>query len=53
MERNVLLEEVLCERLVGIEGLGMMRVVVEKVLTYGLDTLESDKEMGNVVVRVD
>jgi hypothetical protein len=37
----------------GIEGLGMIRVVVEKVLKYGLDKLESDKEMVNVVVRVD
>jgi len=33
--------------------LGMMRLVVEKMLKYGLDKLESDKEMGNVVVRVD
>jgi hypothetical protein len=37
----------------GIIGLGMMRVVVEKVLKYRLDKWESDKEMGNVVVRVD
>jgi hypothetical protein len=53
MERKLLLGAVLCERWVGVERLGMMRVVVEKVLKYGFDKLESDKEMGNVVVRVD
>jgi hypothetical protein len=49
----VLLGEVLCERWVGDRRVGDDESGVEKVLKYGLDKLESDKEMGNVVVRVD